>query len=235
MKSSIEDKKVREFLLSEKDFFLRNEDLLCLLKLSHPNTRGSVSLLEKQNGLLRKSLEENRKELDSLKEIATRNHETLNKIFEWVLRVAFYTSKRKDVSSFLKITRECFNLDIVSILLLKDLKGFEELAERGEFPHRYSELFRNVEKLDASLITSSNSEIVYWKKFIKKGKFSHVRGSGSEYAGMAVLPLRRTNRGGHVQGVLVLASTEARRFDENLGTYFLNVISEFSSSVILEK
>ncbi|MEL0326778.1 MAG: DUF484 family protein [Burkholderiaceae bacterium] len=234
MKSSIEDKKVREFLLNEKDFFLRNEDLLCLLKLSHPNTRGSVSLLEKQNGLLRKSLDENRKELDSLKEIATRNHETLNKIFEWVLRVAFYTSKRKDISSFLKITRECFNLDIVSILLLKDLKGFEEHAARGEFPHRYSQLSRNIKKLDTSLITSSNSEIVYWKKVIKKGKFSHARGSGAEYVGMAVLPLRRTN-GGHVQGVLVLASTEARRFDENLGTYFLNVISEFSSSIILEK
>ena len=234
MKSSIEDKKVREFLLNEKDFFLRNEDLLCLLKLSHPNTRGSVSLLEKQNGLLRKSLEENRKELDSLKEIATRNHETLNKIFEWILRAAFYTSKRKDISSFLKITRECFNLDIVSILLLKDLKGFEELSVRGGFPHRYSELSRKIKKLDASLITSSNSEIVYWKKFIKKGKFSHVRSSGAEYAGMAVLPLRKTN-GGDVRGVLVLASTEARRFDENLGTYFLNVISEFSSSIILEK
>ncbi|GIR48802.1 MAG: hypothetical protein CM15mP58_08990 [Burkholderiaceae bacterium] len=40
VKSSIEEQKVREFLLSEKDFFLRNEDLLCLLKLSHPNTRG---------------------------------------------------------------------------------------------------------------------------------------------------------------------------------------------------
>ena len=48
MKSSIE-RKSQKFLLSEKDFFLRNEDLLCLLKLSHPNTRGSVSLLEKQN------------------------------------------------------------------------------------------------------------------------------------------------------------------------------------------
>ena len=30
MKSSIEEQKVREFLLSEKDFFLRNEDLLVL-------------------------------------------------------------------------------------------------------------------------------------------------------------------------------------------------------------
>ena len=234
MKRSIEDKKVREFLLNEKDFFLRNEDLLCLLKLSHRNTRGSVSLLEKQNRLLRKSLEENKKELDSLKEIATQNHETLNKIFKWVLRVVFHPSRRKDISSFLKITRESFNLDIVSILLLKDLKGFEELTSKGEFPHRYSELSRNIKKLNASLITSSSREIVYWKKFIRKGKFSHVRSSGAEYVGMAVLPLRRTN-GGHVQGVLVLASTEARRFDENLGTYFLNVISEFSSSIILEK
>ena len=101
MKSSIEEQKVREFLLNEKDFFLRNEDLLCLLKLSHPNTRGSVSLLEKQNKLLRKSLEENRKEFGSLKEIATRNHETLGKIFEWVLSIVFYTSKKKILQVFL--------------------------------------------------------------------------------------------------------------------------------------
>ena len=51
---------------------------------------------------------------------------------------------------------------------------------------------------------------------------------------MAVLPLRRTN-GGQVQGVLVLASTDTKRFDENLGTFFLNIISEFSSSIVLEK
>ncbi|MDA9689679.1 DUF484 family protein [Betaproteobacteria bacterium] len=234
MKSSIEEQKVREFLLGEKDFFLRNEDLLCLLKLSHPNTRGSVSLLEKQNKLLRKLLEENRKELCSLKEIAAKNHETLNKIFEWVIKVVSHTSKKKDISSFLRITRESFNLDIVSILLLKDLKGSEELASREKFPGKYSELSRTIRKLKASLITSSNSEIVYWKKFIKKGKFSHARGSGAEYAGMAVLPLSRTN-GRYVQGALVLASTEARRFDENLGTYFLNFISEFSSSIVLEK
>jgi len=234
VKSSIEEKKVREFLLSEKDFFLRNEDLLCLLKLSHPNNRGSVSLLEKQNKLLRESLEENRKELGSLKEIATRNQETLHKILEWVVKVAFYASKKKNISSFLKITRESFNLDVVSLLLLKDLKSIDEQASREEFPHRYAELSRKIKKLKASLITSSNSEIIYWKKFIKKGKFSHVRGSGETYAGMAVLPLRRTN-GGHVQGALVLASTEARRFDENLGIYFLNIISEFSSNIALGK
>ena len=234
MKSSIDEQKVREFLLNEKDFFLRNEDLLCLLKLSHPNTRGSVSLLEKQNKLLRKSLEENRKEFGSLKEIATRNHETLGKIFEWIFNIVFYDSKKKDISSFLKITRKSFNLDIVSILLLKDLKEFETLASREEFPCRYSELSRNIKKLKASLITSSNSEIAYWKKFIKKGKFSYVRSSGTEYAGMAVLPLRRTN-GGQVQGVLVLASTDTKRFDENLGTFFLKIISEFSSSIVLEK
>ena len=150
------------------------------------------------------------------------------------LKIVFLASHKKDISSFLKITRQSFNLDIVSVLLLKDLKGFDELASREEFPQRYSELSRNIKKLKASLITSSNSEIVYWKKFIKKGKFSHVRSSGAEYAGIAVLPLRRTNRG-HVQGVLVLASTEAKRFDENLGTYFLNIISEFSSSIILEE
>ena len=234
MKSSIEEKKVREFLLSEKDFFLRNEDLLVLLKLSHPNTRGSVSLLEKQNRLLRKSLEENKKELGSLKEIVTRNHETLNKIFEWVLSIVFYTSKKKDITSFLKTTRKSFNLDMVSILLLKDLKGFEELASGEEFPRRYSELSRNIKKLKVSMITSSDRDIAYWKKFIKKGKFSHVRNSGADYAGIAVLPLRRAKRG-HVQGVLVLASTEAERFDENLGTYFLNIISEFSSFIILEE
>ena len=234
MKSLIEEQKVREFLLNEKDFFLRNEDLLCLLKLSHPNTRGSVSLLEKQNKLLRKSLEASRKELGSLREIATRNHETLNKIFEWVVKVKFHTSKKKNISSFLRITRESFNLDIVSLLLLKDLKVFNELTSREEFPRRYAELSQNIKKLKTSLIVSSHREIVYWKKFIKKGKFSHFRGSGAEYAGMVVLPLRQTS-GGHVQGALVLASTKAKRFDENLGTYFLDIISEFSSFITLKK
>ena len=234
MKSSIEEQKVREFLLKEKNFFLRNEDLLVLLKLSHPNTRGSVSLLEKQNRLLRESLQENKKELGSLKEIVTRNHETLNKIFEWVLSIVFSTSKKRDITSFLKTTRKSFNLDMVSMLLLEDLKGFEELASGEEFSRRYSELSRTIKNLKVSMITSSDRDVAYWKKFIKKGKFSHVRSSGAEYAGIAVLPLRRTNRG-HVQGVLVLASTEAKRFDENLGTYFLNIISEFSSSIILKE
>ena len=50
---------------------------------------------------------------------------------------------------------------------------------------------------------------------------------------MAVLPIREVWR--NVQGALVLASTEAKRFDENLGTYFLDIISEFSSSITLEK
>ncbi len=234
MTSSIEEQKVRKFLLSEKDFFLRNEDLLCLLKLSHPNTRGSVSLLEKQNKLLRKSLEGNIKELGSLKEIAKRNHETLDKIFEWVMKVVFYTYRKKDISSFLRITREIFNLDIVSLLLLKDLKGFDKFSSKEKLPHRFAELYGKIKKLKASSITSSNSEILYWKNFIKKGRFSHARGSGAKYTGMAVLPLRRTNKG-YVQGVLVLASTEANRFDDNLGTYFLDIMSEFSSSVILEK
>ena len=234
MKSSIEEQKIREFLISEKDFFLRNEDLLYLLKVSHPNTRGSVSLLEKQNKLLRKSLEENKKELGSLREIVTKNHETLNKIFEWVVKVVLHNSKKKDISRFLRTTRKSFDLDIVSILLLKDLKCFEELTSGEEFDREYLELSRSIKKLKVSMITSSNKEIAYWKKFIKKGKFSHLRSSGAEYAGMAILPLRVTNRR-HVQGVLVLASTEAKRFDENLGTYFLNVISEFSSSIILER
>ena len=146
----------------------------------------------------------------------------------------FYTSKKKDITSFLKITRNSFNLDMISILLLKDLKGFEESASGDNFPRRYSELSRNIKKLKVSMITSSDREIAYWKKFIKKGKFSYVRSSGTEYAGMAVLPLRRTN-GGQVQGVLVLASTDTKRFDENLGTFFLKIISEFSSSIVLEK
>ena len=71
-------------------------------------------------------------------------------------KIVFYTSKKKDISSFLKITRKSFNLDIVSILLLKDLKGFEELASRKEFTRRYAELSRNIKKLKASMITSSN-------------------------------------------------------------------------------
>ena len=82
MKNLTEEQKVRKFLLNEKDFFVRNEDLLCLLRLSHPNTRGSVSLLERQNKLLRKSLDEIREELGSVKQIAQKNHETLNKVFD---------------------------------------------------------------------------------------------------------------------------------------------------------
>ena len=61
MKSSIEEQKVREFLLSEKDFFLRNEDLLVLLKLSHPNTRALYHYLRSRIIYCRKSLEENKK------------------------------------------------------------------------------------------------------------------------------------------------------------------------------
>ena len=41
---------------------------------------------------------------------------------------------------------------------------------------------------------------------------------------MAVLPLRRTN-GGHIQGALVLASTEAEEFDENQDIFWTSYLN----------
>ena len=141
MKNLTEEQKVRKFLLNEKDFFVRNEDLLCLLRLSHPNTRGSVSLLERQNKLLRKSLDEIREELGSVKQIAQKNHETLNKVFDWILKLSFVADEKKNFSVFLKLTREIFNLDIVSLLLISELRNETQSTPKEKLSNTNKELF----------------------------------------------------------------------------------------------
>ncbi len=234
MKNLTEEQKVRKFLLNEKDFFVRNEDLLCLLRLSHPNTRGSVSLLERQNKLLRKSLDEIREELGSVKQIAQKNHETLNKVFDWILKLSFVADEKKNFSVFLKLTREIFNLDIVSLLLISELRNETQSTPKEKPSNTNKELLSKIKNIEISILANPDSEFKYWKNLLSFGRYSYAKASKTECASMIVLPLRR-KKGGQARGVLILGSTKAKRFDERLGIFFLEKISEVSSLVTLAK
>ena len=234
MKIPGQEEEVREFLINERDFFIRNEDLLCLLKLSHPNTKGSVSLLEKQNNLLRKALNDNRNELETLRKTVRYNHETLDKVFEWVLRISFGGLKNGDLAAFLRFTRQIFDLGMISLLLVEELNRSAKSASGEKRAQINTELLNKIKTIKKPVLANSHKELTFWTSFIKSGKYSYVKNLRDTCASIAVLPLRQKKEG-QVKGVLILVSAKENRFDESLGTFFLDLMGTVSSRVIFEK
>ena len=112
----IDDKLIRDFLLTDKEFFFRHPDILSLIKIPHPDTGKAISLLEMQNKILRNQLANNKKEQEIEYKIANYNYQALENIFNWMFETFSISRKSSSIRKFLKSIRKSFKLEITSFL-----------------------------------------------------------------------------------------------------------------------
>ena len=223
---TIDDKLIRDFLLTDKDFFFRHPDILSFIKIPHPDTGKAVSLLEMQNKILRNQLANNKKEQEIEYKIANYNYQALENIFNWIFETFSISRKSSSIRQFLKSIRKSFELEVISFLLKEDVE-----KTLGRKPlNLEDQIIKRIDLLKSSVIYSDGADFDFWKSKLYAGFSEGSFENGKDCRGLAVLPLRSKNKGESI-GVILFGTSDRDRLNNQLGNFFLDILAEviFSS------
>jgi len=211
---AISDKEVAQYLCSHPDFFDKHTELVSELKLRHPTTGQSISLIERQVTILREQKKELDQKLRNLIRIA-RDNDSLHKRMQKMTLALMEAESLGDVFSITQeLLRIDFNADSIVIRLFTKPKE-EPVIDNIEY----------VKKNDPSL------EI--FEKFFETRKpiCGRLNQAQSDYlfgdnagniSSAALIPIcDRT-----CFGMLAIGSEEHNRFHHSLGTLFLSHMGE---------
>lgn len=203
----IPEKALVEYLQEHPDFLDRHPQLLARLNVAHGSAAGTVSLIERQVGVLRAENESLRRQLRDLVAIARENDELSAQLHRFALAMADSSSLDDVFETAYEMLRREFKLDVVTVLMRGAAPaGFARSEFVGD-DARLPDVLKRVDgarplcggKLEESLMT-----------------YLYGRQAG-DIRSTAIVPL------GHRDptGVLCLGSHDAQRFHATLGTVYL--------------
>ena len=215
---TLEDNQVIEYLKSNPDFLLRHPSLLESLEVSQGIT-GATSLLERQTSVLRSKNKNLEGQLDALITAARSNEQIMNKLQHLTLELLRADSLDMLLSTTQDVLRSDFNADFVSFRLFHD-KDEEDLPGlhfvKGD--HQVMQAFHSLlDSLKPVCGTCPEEQL----GFLFDENSSRIKS-------VALVPLQ----GNHSIGLLALGSTEAERFNKDMGTVFLSHLGELIATAI---
>lgn len=221
---SLDEDTVAAFLLDHPDFFSNHEDLLTSLRIPHKSGQ-AVSLLERQVTLLRR-----------------RNDESQEKIKDFI-------NNAKENDQLFEKTRIII-LDIINTTSLEELSELISEKLKNEFGATASKLFFASDKDDKEsglfLVPLEQTRKVLGKLFQRKraycGNFDSEKAllffpETGNISSAAIIPIHLHDEPDlrpSLPGVplLLIASNNAKHFNSNLDTLFLDFIGEILSAHI---
>lgn len=203
---------VGQFLKDHPDFFTDNPDLLAQLNVAHPHTGQAISLGERQVMLLRDRTRNLENKLKELIQFAEENDAIGEKMHHLSLGLMRARTLSAALQALYLDLSEQFAIPHVSLRVWNigfDLPEFNQVSD-------------DLRAMEAMLSQPScghdvPQEVVGW--FGEAGP--HLRS-------FALTPLRETN----VEGLLVMASEDPKRFYPEMGTLYLNWLGELISAAI---
>ncbi len=207
----INEEQVAQYLKNHPGFFLRRDDLLCELELSHPSG-GAVSLLERQVSLLRERNMDMRNRLNKLLDNARNNDRLFEKTKALVLSLLEARSLDSIANTFNSSLLRDFNMDAASLTLFGSPHQHPTLATRMVLvDDAYQQIPGLLKSNNATCGVLRAEEL----QFLFTDKASRV---GSA----AVVPLSF----GHPLGIIAIGHSDANYFRSSMGTLFLGYIAE---------
>lgn len=196
---------VEDYLKEHPGFFERRPQLLATMKVQHPTTGQTVSLIERQVALLREQNRGLEEKLMELVEIARENERLSRQLHTFSSELL----KARNLPDIVAVTqdkvREIFQTDFVALCLLK------EIADETERIH-CDKLFKDIFTGDTPVCGHIRPDQI---RFL-------FQGNAVEVASAAVVPLRTTDP----IGLLGLASRDAQRFSPGMGHLFLSHLGD---------
>lgn len=203
---------VTQFLKDNPEFFSHNADLLSQINLTHPYSGQAISIGERQVMLLRDRARNLENKLKEFIQFAEENDSIGDKMHRLSLSLMRAKSLPAVLESLYFNLTEQFAIPHVGLRVWSIGHDLPEFAQVSE----------DIRVLAAGLAQpqcggDAPDEVRAW--------FGE---SGAHLRSFALTPLRDE----HVEGMLVMASEDAKRFYPEMGTLYLNWLGELSAAAI---
>lgn len=204
---------VAKFLQENPDFFVEHADLFSTLEVPHPHQARAISLGERQIMTLRERLRDFEFRLADLVRNAAFNESTTAKLNQWCVRMLSETSTIRLPGEVALGLAEHFNLQEVAMRVW----GLDLPAEGVGAP---------VEESVQQYANTLNHPYVGTDTAL-----APVTWLSAKPASLAILPLRASAHESAF-GLLILGSDDAQRFSPEMGTAFLETVSQLASAAL---
>lgn len=215
--TDISEEQVARYLKNNPGFFLKRDDLLCEIELTHP-TGQAVSLLERQVSVLRERNMDIRSRLNNLLDNARNNDKLFEKTKAIVLALLEAKGLDAIVNTFVRGLKNEFGMDFASLVLFADPQQNRTSASRivplDEAFHTIPGLLKG-NKATCGVLRKDELEFLFPDQADKVGS-------------AAVVPLSF----GHQLGVIAIGSKDDHYFRSSMGTLFLGYIAEVLNRIL---
>lgn len=217
VEKDITEDDVARYLKSHSGFFLKRDDLLMELQLSHPSG-GAVSLLERQVSLLRERNMEMRSRLNNLLDNAHNNDLLFTKTKQLVLSLLEAQGLDAIVNTFTRSLLSDFSMDFVNLTLIGNPKLHRSVSSRMV---PVDDAYRQI----PGLLKNNHATC----GVLRPEELAFLFADQSEHVGSAaVVPLSYSAP----IGIIAIGSRDAQYFRSSMGTLFLTYIAEVLNRIL---
>ncbi len=212
-KNTMNEKKVKDYLEKNLDFFLDKPDILASLEIPHLK-KGSVSLVERQIDILRKENKDLKDKLNEFIQNASSNHNLIHKIYEFAYNLIHSKNFEDTISISYKDLIEEFDVKECTFLFYNDVK---------------------LKNKDILLYKKNNKLLKPFKSFIdnnlprcnklKDEQLELLFKQPNDVKSCALIPLGINQK----LGFLAISSDDENRFNPDMSMDYLKVIGQLIS------
>jgi len=213
----MDEAKVKQFLLQNPKFLIDNSELLSHLELQY-GEGDTFSLVERQVKTLRDKNSRLQGQQIEVLTIAHANEELLILCNQFMRELIDSSSLSKLCAQIVSRLKELFQLDDAALILV------------GSFPDCQSvKIYQSATQLKTLLNCQFPDDQPLCGRLGQEVKLS-LFGEGSyAYQSCALIPLG--NNCAH--GLIALASKDVERFDPNMGTLFIELLSKYITALVI--
>ncbi len=211
MSTKITDKQVAAYLAANPDFFDTHEKLLMKLKVTH-ESKGTISLAEKQVDVLRERQKKTRQQLSEVISAAERNMEIFDNSRKLVLSLMSANRRSEFFDALEKSMRRDFGCKAYALVV------FGKPRQINHFTSRVSK--DTARNYVGSLMKSRSPTLGVLRPDAQDFLFRH---QSSKVKSAAVLPVREKNR---QLALLAFGNDDADYFRSDMDTLFISFIAD---------
>lgn len=213
--ASLEAADIVAWLKEHPDFFDQYPQILALMRVTHPDTGGAVSLIERQVSVLREQNKSLERKLVELVQIARANEQLSRQLHDFASELLGTKSLSDVIAVAQDKIRELFNTDFVTLRLLDAISDDIAISMDEENLEGLFDELLSVNKPVCGRLRAQQSEFLF-------------AGNAGEIKSAALIPLHAAGP----LGLLALASRNPQQFNPSMGGLFLSHLGDLVSSAL---